>query len=106
MQRQESPVTSTVLKCIFVVIIPGLFFFYYVWQSISYAHINKKIKKLVKKKQELMKKNDKLKVEIATYTSAERIESLYIKKYQHAPMSNSKKIITLTLPKIKMKGED
>lgn len=98
--NQESimETTTSILKCMFIVSIPALFFFFYVWQSITYAHLNKKINKLAKKKEELMKKNDKLKVDIASYTSAERIESLYIKLNREIPMANSNKIITLTLP--------
>lgn len=79
------------------IIIPASVIFLLVWQSIDHAHLNRQIKKLSQKKEELYKKNYELKVGIATSTSAERMESIYRKNNQAAGYAN-KKIITLILP--------
>ncbi|MBP9888193.1 MAG: hypothetical protein KBF93_17985 [Leptospiraceae bacterium] len=92
---------KTTLGLIFLAIlkitIPASVGFLLVWQSIDHAHLNRQIKKLSQKKEELYKKNYELKVGIASFTSAERMESIYKKNNPVASFSH-KKIVTLILP--------
>jgi cell division protein FtsL len=86
-----------ILLAVIKITLPASIAFLLVWQSIDHAHLNRQIKKLSQKKEELYKKNYELKVGIASYTSAERMDSIYKKNNQVANFSN-KKIITLILP--------
>jgi cell division protein FtsL len=86
-----------VLLALIKISLPASVAFLLVWQSIDHAHLNRQIKKLSQKKEELYKKNYELKVRIASFTSAERMESIYKKNNQSVSFSN-KKIITLILP--------
>ena len=88
---------GSILLALIKITIPASVLFLLVWQSIDHAHLNRQIKKLSQKKEELYKKNYELKVGIATSTSAERMESIYRKNNQAAGYAN-KKIITLILP--------
>ena len=80
------------------VVMPASLFFFYVWQNISYSLLSREIRKMTVKKEEFVKKNDDLKIGIAEFTSAERIESLYRKTYNYLPISAGNKIVTITLP--------
>lgn len=87
-----------VARAIFVVIIPGVFFYFFLWQNIRYTLMEKELKNLTRKKEALIRKNDDLKIGITTYTSAKRIESLYRKTYHYLPISIGKRIETVILP--------
>ncbi len=88
---------SLIFLALLKIAIPASVAFLLVWQSIDHAHLNRQIKKLSQKKEELYKKNYELKVGIASFTSAERMESIYRKNNQASDYAN-KKIITLILP--------
>ena len=88
-----------VLKIFFKILLPFLLIYLVVWQSITYANLNRKVKKLSKKREDLIKKNFDLKARVATSSSAERIENLFRKNNKDAPVYLGNKIITLTLPK-------
>ena len=96
----KKEITTTVGLILFSLIkisVPVSVAFLLVWQSVDHAHLNRQIKKLSQKKEELYKKNYELKVGIASFTSAERMESIYRKTNSVTNFSN-KKIITLILP--------
>lgn len=88
---------SIILLTVIKISLPASVLFLLVWQSIDHAHLNRQIKKLSQKKEELYKKNYELKVGIATFTSAEKMEAVYKKNNQAANYVN-KKISTLILP--------
>ncbi len=87
-----------ITKVFFFVAMPASLFFFYVWQNVSYSMLSREIRKMTIKKEEFVKKNDDLKIGIAEYTSAERIEGLYRKTYNYLPISAGNKIVTVTLP--------
>ena len=87
-----------VLKAILVVSIPGIFFYFFLWQNIRFTLMEKELKQLNMQKETLIKKNDDLKIGITTYTSAKRIEALYRKTYNYLPISIGKRIETVILP--------
>lgn len=90
--------TGILFKALARVSIPSFIFFFYVWQSVTSANLSREIRKMTHKKEEMLKKNYNLKVEIASIASASRIETLYKKNNHYTPAYPGKKIITLTLP--------
>lgn len=99
-EKSRHQITETleiVLRCIVKISIPAFLFFLFVWQSVDHANLNRQLRKLSQKKEELYKKNYDLKVGIASFSSTERIETLY-RKNSGATLSNTKKIVTLILP--------
>lgn len=97
LKNEMKTITSLILLAVLKLSIPALVIFLLVWQSVDHAHLNRQIKKLSQKKEDLYKKNYELKVRIASFASAERMESIYKKNNQTTSFS-SKKIITLILP--------
>ncbi len=73
-------------------------FFFSVWQGIETAKWKRLIHEKVLEKEELIRRNDDLKIGIVSYTSAERIEALYRRTYQFLPISLGNRIITIELP--------
>lgn len=99
MKKEIFLTTSLILETLFIFAIPGLTLFYYYYQNINYAHLNREVKALIQKKESLIRKNDELKIGIASITSSERIESIYKRTYNYIPVAaHQNKIITLTLP--------
>lgn len=72
--------------------------FVFFWQNIAYANIKRQEQALTLKKEKLIRKNNELRVDIASSASAERIESLYKKVYNYLPTPGGTRILTLTLP--------
>lgn len=70
----------------------------FVWQNVQIARLNREISIASQEKEKLLKKNDDLKIGMATYTSARRIEALYRKTYHYLPITVGDRIITVTLP--------
>ncbi len=70
----------------------------FVWQNVQIARLNREISIASQDKEKLLKKNDDLKIGMATYTSARRIEALYRKTYHYLPITVGDRIITVTLP--------
>lgn len=92
--------TTTLLKALVIVSIPICFIYYLVWQSISFANLNREVKKLTQKKEELYKKNYELKSRIAHSTSIDKIDQIYRKTNKKTPTTyTGTQTITLTLPK-------
>lgn len=82
-----------------VLIVPfAALLFFVTWQSFSFYKLERDIKQATLLKIELTKKNDELKIGIASFTSAERIENLYRKTYKYLPISVSGRIIPILLP--------
>ncbi|MCW7490133.1 hypothetical protein [Leptospira meyeri] len=85
----------------FVLLIPFLLFFYSsVWQGLEKARLTRQIHERTSTKEELKRKNDELKIGIVSYTSAERIETLYRRTYQFLPISLGNRTVTIELPPI------
>lgn len=85
----------------FVVLFPFLgFFFFHVWQGLEKARLQRSIHERTTTKEELKRKNDELKIGIVSYTSAERIETLYRRTYQFLPISLGNRTVTIELPPI------
>ncbi|EOQ87978.1 hypothetical protein LEP1GSC202_3086 [Leptospira yanagawae serovar Saopaulo str. Sao Paulo = ATCC 700523] len=85
----------------FVVLFPFLgFFFFHVWQGLEKAKLQRTIHERSATKEELKRKNDELKIGIVSYTSAERIETLYRRTYQFLPISLGNRTVTIELPPI------
>ncbi|WP_411822619.1 hypothetical protein [Leptospira sp. 'Mane'] len=83
-----------------VFLAPFYFLFYFlVWQGLETARLKRLIHEKNTEKEELVRKNDELKIGIVSYTSAERIEALYRKTYQYLPISLGNRIITIELPR-------
>ncbi|EQA38661.1 hypothetical protein LEP1GSC047_2194 [Leptospira inadai serovar Lyme str. 10] len=80
------------------VALPCLFLFLFVWQNVQVARLNRELALASQSKELLLKKNDDLKIGMATYTSARRIEALYRKTYHYLPITVGDRIITVTLP--------
>jgi cell division protein FtsL len=97
--------TKTIGKALFTISIPFLVIYFLVWQSISFANLNREVKKLSQKREELFKKNHDLKSRIASSTSIERIDTLYKKNNKNSTVYPGNKIVTLTLPKEKSTKE-
>ncbi|MCW7492126.1 hypothetical protein ND861_05590 [Leptospira sp. 2 VSF19] len=88
-----------------VVLFPLFAFFYsIVWQGLTKARLTRQIHERTATKEELKRKNDELKIGIVTYTSAERIETLYRRTYQFLPISLGNRTVTIELPPIPEKG--
>lgn len=84
-----------------VVLLPFLLFFYTnVWQGLEKARLTRQIHDRTSTKEELKRKNDELKIGIVSYTSAERIETLYRRTYQFLPISLGNRTVTIELPPI------
>lgn len=98
MTKRISKEILEILEILFLVSIPALFFFIYLWQNIQYTNKIKELKTLSRKKEMLIRKNDDLKIGITTFTSAKRIEALYRKTYNYLPISIGKRIETVILP--------
>ncbi|EMJ90950.1 hypothetical protein [Leptospira alstonii] len=81
-------------------------FFLYVWQNVQVARLNREIGVATGEKIKQIKKNDDLKIGVATYTSARRIETLYRKTYNYLPITVGDRIITLNLPPEKNEDEN
>nr|WP_243393404.1 hypothetical protein [Leptospira perolatii] len=77
---------------------PCSIFFLFVWQNVQVARLNRELSLASQEKEQLLKKNDDLKIGMATYTSARRIEALYRKTYHYLPITVGDRIITVTLP--------
>lgn len=75
----------------------GLFYFA-VWQGIETAKWKRLIHEKAREKEDLVRRNDDLKIGIVSYTSAERIEALYRRTYQYLPISLGNRIVTIELP--------
>lgn len=93
-----NPITLFIYKSMITIAIPGCLVFVYTWQNVSYAQMNRKIRKLNYQKDKLIRKNNELKVDIASSTSARRMEALYKKIYHALPSPRRNRIITITLP--------
>lgn len=93
-----SPVTVHILRALLVVSIPASLFLLYIWQNVNYASLNAKVRILNRQKEKLVKKNNELRIDVASSTSAERIENLYKKVYNYLPVPGGNRIITITLP--------
>ncbi|TGK48334.1 hypothetical protein [Leptospira bouyouniensis] len=76
------------------------FFFFHVWQGLEKAKLQRFIHERTTTKEELKRKNDELKIGIVSYTSAERIETLYRRTYQFLPISLGNRTVTIELPPI------
>ncbi|MCG6144671.1 hypothetical protein [Leptospira bandrabouensis] len=88
-----------------LVLFPFFIFFYtMVWQGLTKARLTRQIHERTSTKEELKRKNDELKIGIVTYTSAERIETLYRRTYQFLPISLGNRTVTIELPPIPEKG--
>ncbi|MCX7997558.1 MAG: hypothetical protein N3A69_01220 [Leptospiraceae bacterium] len=90
-------ITRVFLKVLF----PFLFVYYFTWQSVSFANLNREIHKLTQKKEELFKKNYDLKAKIAATYASERVENLFKQKYESKIGYQKDRVITLTLPENK-----
>ena len=95
----------TFIKAFTIVLLPISVIYFLVWQSISFANLNRDVKKLSQKKEELYKKNYDLKSRIASTTSLEKIDNLYKKNNKTIQTYSGSKTITLTLPREKHEGE-
>ncbi|XDD44816.1 hypothetical protein AB3N60_08740 [Leptospira sp. WS39.C2] len=85
----------------FIFLFPFLgFFFFHVWQGLEKAKLQRTIHERTTAKEELKRKNDELKIGIVSYTSAERIETLYRRTYQFLPISLGNRTVTIELPPI------
>jgi hypothetical protein len=73
-------------------------FYFSVWQGIETAKWKRLIHEKSLEKEDLIRRNDDLKIGIVSYTSAERIEALYRRTYQYLPISLGNRIITVELP--------
>ncbi|TGK18798.1 hypothetical protein EHO61_10115 [Leptospira fluminis] len=78
--------------------LPISLLFLFVWQNVQVSRLNREISLSSQEKKLLLKKNDDLKIGMATYTSARRIEALYRKTYHYLPITVGDRIITVTLP--------
>ncbi|AVQ12813.1 Uncharacterized protein XB16_2500 [Leptospira santarosai] len=87
-------------------IFPLSLLFLYVWQNVQVARLNREIGIATGEKIKQIKKNDDLKIGVATYTSARRIEMLYRKTYNYLPITVGDRIITLNLPPEKNEDEN
>ncbi|XDD41296.1 hypothetical protein AB3N58_08140 [Leptospira sp. WS60.C2] len=76
------------------------FFFFHVWQGLEKARLQRFIHERTVTKEDLKRKNDELKIGIVSYTSAERIETLYRRTYQFLPISLGNRTVTIELPPI------
>ncbi|EPG64511.1 hypothetical protein ACE5IS_02565 [Leptospira wolffii] len=80
------------------ILLPFCLALLFVWQNVQIARLNREISITSQEKEKLLKKNDDLKIGMATYTSARRIEALYRKTYHYLPITVGDRIITVTLP--------
>jgi hypothetical protein len=104
-QTKKSDIIEILLlvsKAILKLAIPVSVFFYITWQNITFANLNREIRKKSSKREEFYKKNFDLKARITTSTTAEKIESLYIHNRTLDKTYLGNNIITLTLPQDKI----
>jgi hypothetical protein len=87
-----------IIKAVVVVAFPASVLFVFFWQNIAYAGLKREERVLSIKKERLVRRNNELKVNIASSASAERMETLYKKVYNYLPSPTGTRIITLTLP--------
>ncbi|MCZ8342954.1 MAG: hypothetical protein O9301_07985 [Leptospira sp.] len=91
------------IQALFVLFPFYLFLFIIVWQGLEKSRLLRSIHELNQTKDELKRKNDELKIGIVSFTSAERIETLYRKTYQFLPISLGNRTVTVELPPIPKK---
>ncbi len=77
-----------------------LIMFFHLYRNIQMATLRYEIRKLEKEEKKLYLETEELRLKVASYSSASRIEKLYREKYGYVPVGMSQKITTLTLPTI------
>jgi hypothetical protein len=104
MSQKQSPFITVIpiLGIFFKLLIPSFLLFFVIWQSVTYAKMNREVRKLSLKKEELFKKNYDLKAKIASTYAADRVENLYNQKYNPKISYSKDRVITLTLPQEKL----
>ncbi len=99
---EKNNVNTYIVKSVFGVVIrlllPIGLVFLVLWQSVYHAQLNREIRKLSQKKEELFKKNYEIKAKIASTYAAERVESLHNNKSTSKYSYSKDRVITLTLP--------
>lgn len=100
MNQKSTPkeIIFPILGVFFKLLLPACLLFFVIWQSVTYAKMNREVRKLSQKKEELFKKNYDLKAKIASTYAADRVENLYNQKYNPRVSYSKDRVITLTLP--------
>lgn len=96
---------TEILVVLFKLLPVFLICLFFIWQRVTKANLERKIAYLKDKKEKLLRENDNLKIGIAKYTSAQRIESLYRKTYEYLPITVGDRMIHLVLPESKEENQ-
>lgn len=100
--EQNLEIFRAIMKILLRLIVPVVLFFLIIWQAIHHAKINREIKKMTQKKEELFKKNYDLKAKIVSTYATDRVENLYNRKYNPGVSYSKDRVISLTLPQEKI----
>jgi cell division protein FtsL len=95
-------ILRSILKILLRLLVPVILFFLIIWQGIHHAKVNREIKKLTQKKEDLYKRNYDLKAKIISTYAADRVENLYNQKYNPGNSYSKERVINLTLPQEKI----
>lgn len=77
-----------------------LIVFFFLWRNLEVTRLRYQVSKLKKKKRELYLDVERLRLQVAKYSTAERIEKLFREKYGYLPVSVSQNIVTVKLPSV------
>lgn len=88
-----------------ILLVAFLVLFFYLYRNIQMATLRYEIKKLEKQERALYLEVEELRLKVARFSRAERIERLYRGKYGYLPVQLSQKIVTLELPNSTMQNE-
>ena len=96
--NQNKEFIFIISKILLKVLLPSSIIFLLVWQGVEYSHLNRQIKKLNSKKEDLFKKNYELKASIAAIATSEKLENYYAHNNSFKIGAYNKKTVTIMLP--------
>ncbi|MCS6984465.1 MAG: hypothetical protein NZM25_04965 [Leptospiraceae bacterium] len=80
--------------------------FFYLYRNIQMANLRYELKKLARQERRLYLEVEELRLKVAKYSSAERMEKLFREKYGYLPVHLGQKIVTLELPQTQKESHE
>lgn len=93
------------LSLAFLIFLSGGFVFGFLYRNIRNATLTYEINRLQKVRKRIYLETEDLRLQVAKYSSADRIEKLFREKYGFVPVQISQKISTYILPEVFIKPE-
>ncbi len=106
MTRNDSLKTlSDLFSALLKISLPFAVIFFLIWQSAVQAHLNRQIKYLSNKKEQLTRQNYDMKAKIVASYSPDRVASMYRQSFTRLKNYSNDRVITLSLPKERNSAE-